>query len=166
MKRQLNRIVLAWLMLGMLGAFFCALVAFSMTLFLKTVVDGWIIGGFAFLGFIPGMLGSCGQRFAGLLGYFGIIIGFVWGVIESIIKKGIIWPVFVYFSILQAFLLALAIGLIIQIFIKPRPLPTNKSLKKIKKTSIVSAIPKPKRLKKPQRNKKNLNVDQGRIYEI
>lgn len=162
----MNRLVLAWLLLGVAGAVFGSLVAFSMTLFMKTVVDAWIIGGFAFLGFIPGLLGACGQRFAGLAGFFGIIIGFLWGIIESFVRKGIIWPVFVYLCFLQAFFLALAIGLIVQVFIKPKPLPANKPEKK--KTHVVVATSRQKPIKRlpPRKVSARQKIEDNRIYEV
>lgn len=166
MKSRLNRLVLAWLLLGVAGAVFSSLVAFSMTLFMKTVVDAWIIGGFAFLGFIPGLLGACGQRFAGLAGFFGILIGFLWGIIESFIRKGIIWPVFVYLCFLQAFFLALAIGLIVQVFIKPKPLPANKPEKK--KTHMVVATSRRKPIRRLPSGKVSARqkTEDNRIYEV
>ena len=166
MKSRLNRLVLAWLLLGVAGAVFGSLVAFSMTLFMKTVVDAWIIGGFAFLGFIPGLLGACGQRFAGLAGFFGIIIGFLWGIIESFVRKGIIWPVFVYLCFLQAFFLALAIGLIVQVFIKPKPLPANKPEKK--KTHVVVATSRQKSIRRlpPRKVSARQKIEDNRIYEV
>lgn len=162
----MNRLVLAWLLLGVAGAVFSSLVAFSMTLFMKTVVDAWIIGGFAFLGFIPGLLGACGQRFAGLAGFFGILIGFLWGIIESFIRKGIIWPVFVYLCFLQAFFLALAIGLIVQVFIKPKPLPANKPEKK--KTHMVVATSRRKPIRRLPSGKVSARqkTEDNRIYEV
>lgn len=166
MKSRLNRLVLAWLLLGVLGAVFGSLVAFSMTLFMKTVVDAWIIGGFAFLGFIPGLLGACGQRFAGLAGFFGLIVGFLWGIIESIVRKGIIWPVFVYLCFLQAFLFAIAIGLIVQIFIKPRPLPANKPIKKKPKLAVAATRQKSVRRLPSRNSAAKQKKEDNRIYEV
>lgn len=166
MKSQLNRLVLAWLILGVLGAVFGATVAFSMTLFLKTVVDAWIIGGFAFLGFLPGLLGACGQRFAGLAGFVGLVAGFFWGIGESVTRKGIIWPVFVYICVLQAFLLALGLGLVVQVFIKPKPLPANKPIiiKPKHSASVLKMDPmKPTKTRKPKNVHK---AHESRLYEV
>lgn len=166
MKSQLNRLVLAWLLLGLLGAVFSSIVAFSMTLFMKTAADAWIIGGFAFLGFLPGLLGACSQRFAGIAGFIGLIIGLLWGIVESISKKGMIWPIFVYFCILQAYFLALAIGLFVQIFIKPRPLPANKPQKRKTKPMVLSIRPKPIKPLQAVKSKKIKNAQESRFYEV
>lgn len=166
MKSRLNRLVLAWLLLGVAGAVFSSLVAFSMTLFMKTVVDAWIIGGFAFLGFTPGLLGACGQRFAGLAGFFGLIVGFLWGIIESIVRKGIIWPVFVYLCFLQALFIALAIGLVVQVFIKPRPLPANKPARRKPKQPLVVIGQKPVRRLPLSKSMSKHKAEDNRIYEV
>lgn len=166
MKSRLNRLVLAWLLLGIIGAVFGSLVAFSMTIFMKTVVDAWIIGGFAFLGFIPGLLGACGQRFAGLAGFFGLIVGFLWGVVESIVRKGIIWPVFVYLCFLQAFLFALAIGLIVQVFVKPKPLPVDKPFRSKPRHIVVTTRQKPIQRLPSRKGMTKQKVEDSRMYDV
>ncbi len=152
--------MLAWLALGLLGAGFCAGLAYVMTLLLKTVADGWIIGGFAVVGFIPGLFGACGQRFVGLLGFAGILAGMLWGFADAIIRKGAIWQAFVYIDILQAFFVALAVGLLIQVFIKPKP--ANLTIKK----PMPSQTQKPRPAKKSRSKGKDLPIDESRLYEV
>jgi hypothetical protein len=158
----LNRLTWAWLALGVIGAGLLALVAFIMTLFLKTMVDGWIIGGFAFFGFLPGLFGACGQRFAGLAGFAGLFGGLIWGLVEGITKKGHIWPVFVYLDILLAFFVCMSIGLLVQMFIKPKPVSSKRPTKQIKPVAVA---------KRPVRysNSKNQRINQvedSKLYEV
>lgn len=152
--------MLAWLALGLVCAGFCAGVSYIMTLFLKTVVDGWIIGGFAVVGFIPGLLGACGQRFAGLLGFTGIFVGIVWGLVDAFIKKGAVWGVFVYFDILRAFFFALALGLLVQVFIKPRPANL------VTKKTNPSHIQRPKPIRRSRAKRDKLTYEESKLYEV
>lgn len=152
--------MLAWLALGLVCAGLCAGLAYIMTLFLRTVVDGWIIGGFAVIGFIPGLLGACGQRFAGLLGFSGILVGIVWGLIDAFIKKGAIWGVFVYFDILRAFFFALALGLLVQIFIRPRPADL------VLKKSNPSHVQRPKPIRRIRTKASKPTYEESKLYEV
>jgi MFS family permease len=162
MKRRLNRLTLAWIAFAVVGAIFCALVALLLSQFLKTIVDCWIIGGFAFAGFLPGLLGAFGLRLAGMLGFAGIVVGLVWGIVDAILKKGLIWPVFVYIDILRILFLALAIGLLIQVFVRPKKADLPFAKKTVRNRSV-STRPRSIFQPKPAKIKP---VEDPRIYEI
>ena len=158
----MNRLTWAWLALGVAGAGLLALVALVLTLFLKTMVDGWIIGGFAFIGFLPGLFGSCGQRFAGLAGFVGLFGGLIWGFVEGLLKKGHIWPVFVFLDTLLAFFACMAVGLLVQMFIKPKPVSNKRPTSQFKPSTQTK---RPVRYSK-LRNQRVSQVEDSKLYEV
>jgi hypothetical protein len=117
----LNKNTITWLVLGVLGAVFWALVCWLLTALSSAPFSGYIIFAFAFFGALPGIFGAINARILGLVTFIGLFIAFLWGFVDVVfVHKGWIWPYFYLMTMVRVIFVLIVIGSILQLFFLPK----------------------------------------------
>lgn len=117
----MNKNTITWLVLAVFGAIFWALACWLLTSLSSAPFSGFIIFAFSFIGALPGIFGAINARILGLVGFLGLFIAFLWGLIDVVfVHKGWIWPYFYLMNMVRVILVLIAIGSILQLFFIPK----------------------------------------------
>lgn len=114
--RKQNNPLIAWLILGLISVVICGLAIWTVEYFFIVPLPNVFFIVFIVLGFFPALCAIFGLRFLGIAGFFGIIIGILWGAIHAIFF-GSLWQYVFILDFLRIYSILIVIGCLAQLFL-------------------------------------------------
>ncbi len=108
--------IFAWLILGLISTILCWFVIWLVELFFVVPLPNVVLIIFIVLGFFPALCAIFGLRLLGIIGFFGIVVGILWGLIHATIY-GSMWQYVFIFDFIRVYSVFIILGCLVQLFL-------------------------------------------------